>query len=238
MLSDKLLNTDKPVVLIVEDDPQIASGLAIFFHSKNYCVYVESSVDNARRKLQVFDYSKTLVDLAFIQNSADQKGAAFVSDLHRKYANVKTVVIQDSKNNPAIASAFVHRDDDIVMAGQIAHDTLRYSQEMLNEYIKAARIKDKKLKEIERTRQLAYLSKHTPAEIAAALDKKRQVAAKIAPIVLQLFDAWDNVHLRRQYWKEIVGKSKVYKHNIKIMTIVGMFRLYKAYRLRSAGQCK
>lgn len=222
----KLVSTNKPVVLIVESDRTVAETLAYFFDSRGYLVYVESDADKARSRLQVFDYTKNLVDLAFVKEGVGNSGPAFIAHLHKKYPNVKTVMIANS-------SAYAHdtteavctKKDNLELVGDIADTSLQYNQDFLREHLQKMRKSERMFKDQEKLAKIQQKRSYSPEELAQWKDLQSRIASRLAKSLLEVLNA-DTIHLRKFLWKEFTHQVRLFKYELKFGKIKAMCKTY------------
>lgn len=223
-LIHKLISTNKKVVLIVEDDIAMAHSLASLFDAKGFLVYVESTVDMARKRLQIFDYTRTLVDLAFVHNST--KSAAFLQYLHEKYPDIKTVIITNSRVSHAQRfEAVISKDDNLEVIADIAEESLKYDQNFLRQHIAAVKQCDKLMRMQNKLNKINAVRQYTPEEIAAAMQIERQKIQVLAKHLLEVFEAQTR-HMRLFLWKEFKYFLKLFKYN---MTFAKLRKIHAYY---------
>lgn len=225
----KLPPNKKKVAFIVEDDPVFSQTLAESFLRRGYQVFIETSPERAKSKLQVLDITKTRVDIASV-SSKNKTSSHFIKYLHQKYDDIKIVMFKEShKEDLETEAAIADKDSNIEIITDTMHkaSTLNYSQELLKKHFSDLRELDRTEKmEAKINSCLKGRNSYTPEQIAQWNELRIRVRKSIAILFYKTFEA-ETLHLRKFYWRELLKHSKMIKFTIKIAHIRSLLKRYK-----------
>jgi DNA-binding response OmpR family regulator len=80
---------DRPLVLIIDDDPDLCQSLWDLFHERHYRVCLAHDETAARRLIGVKDYQVVLIDMKL----PDANGAEVLERVRRENPNARTLII-------------------------------------------------------------------------------------------------------------------------------------------------
>lgn len=230
LLLKKLKATERKTVLILEDEKDFCSTMAEVFMRKGYQVFVESSVQGAKRKLQVLDFSKTKIDLAVVEDSSNANYSTFLNSLKQKYPDIKTVVVAED----AIAriqnatTPVLLKEQNLDNVVDAISDSINYSNEKFKSHLN-------NLREIERAENYNKALHRglkpselvlTPEEEAELKRNKKLISSRLAKKLLEVFKC-ESLGLRRSVWKELRHIVKITRFNLTFTKLKGLILKYR-----------
>jgi ActR/RegA family two-component response regulator len=233
LLKNKLIPTTKKVVLIMEDDPDLANILGDTFHRRGFQVFIESSLDNARARLQILDATRSRVDLAITVDRAavSSKSSAFVNYLNTRYDNIKMVSFAEHKRGEVSPAALMDKETNIEVIAEAADNSINYSQEYLKKHLEKLAEADRLARRTTKVHNHVNITQHSPEEIQEAEEVNKRIKERLASRFLEVMKAPTRLY-RRALFKEYKSYAKMLRHELSFSSIFKMVRYYHRVKLK------
>jgi hypothetical protein len=229
---------EQKVVLIVEDDPVFSNALAESFFRRGFQVFIETTTDKARRRLQVLMNSSTRLDVALIDETKDAKASYFADLLHQKYVDIKTVLFSDKNPNEILSkAAIIPRTLPPEIIIDAASDAIDYSQSTLKKHLETLAVSDRaaKIKEQQYALGAGSMtgmgSRGPSQEIVEAAARFKVVCKKLAITFMDVMQA-DNLEYRRWLFSEYKKQLKLLKYTKSFAKLRKM--VYHYHKIKGA----